>query len=92
MFMTCHGKPESTRRGTASHHLSGDVDRELMSSAGKQPARVQARSVATYWAVRHLDLTATEVGKELGLSKSGVCRAVERGRRLTKEQGWRLEA
>jgi len=35
--------------------------------AGKQPDRVRARSVLAYWAIRDLGLTATELGKYLGL-------------------------
>jgi len=63
-----------------------DVEKETLLSGGKQKIRVQARSVASYWAIRYLGLTAAEVGREFGLSKSAVSRAAERGRRLVDEQ------
>ncbi|MFZ2039520.1 MAG: transposase, partial [Desulfobacterales bacterium] len=67
------------------------VDRDQIRSAGKQPKRVQARSVAAYWAIRYLGLTATAVGQDLGLSKSAVSRAAERGRCLAKEMSLVIE-
>jgi chromosomal replication initiation ATPase DnaA len=54
--------------------------------AGKQPDRVRARSVLDNWATRDLGLTATEVGKYLGLSKSAVSRATNRGQKLVVDQ------
>jgi len=54
--------------------------------AGKQPDRVRARSVLAYWAIRDLGLTATEIGKCLGLSKSTVSRAANRGQKLIVDQ------
>jgi hypothetical protein len=42
--------------------------------------------VAAYWAISYLGLTATAVGRELGLSKSAANRAVERGRCLVAER------
>ena len=54
--------------------------------AGKQPDLVRARSVLAYWAIRDLGLTATEVGKYLGLSKSAVSRAANRGQELIDDQ------
>jgi len=51
----------------------------------KKPQRVMARSVLAYWAVRELELTATEVGKRMGISQSAVSRAVQRGEKLVQE-------
>ena len=42
--------------------------------------------VLAYWAIRDLGLTATEVGKHLGLSKSAVSRAANRGQELIVDQ------
>ena len=44
------------------------------------------KSVQAYWAVRDMDLTTTEVGKYLGLSKSAVSRAADRGQKLIVDQ------
>jgi len=59
--------------------------------AGKQPDRVRARIVLAYWAIRDLGLTATEVGKYLGLSKSAVSRATTRGQKLIIDQSLSLK-
>jgi len=67
------------------------VDRDQIRSAGEQPKRVQARFVAAYWTIRYLGLTATAVGQGLGLSKSAVSRAAERGRCLAKEMSLAIE-
>ena len=62
------------------------IEKDQVLVAGKQPDRVRARSVLAYWAIRDLGLTATEVGKYLGLSKSAVSRAANRGQKLIVDQ------
>ena len=62
------------------------IEKDQVVVAGKQPDRVRARSVLAYWAIRDLGLTATEVGKYLGLSKSAVSRAATRGQKLIVDQ------
>jgi len=58
---------------------------------GKQPTRVAARSVLSYWAVHELGLPATEVAKKLELSKSAVSRAAGRGRQIASDNAWSVE-
>jgi len=67
------------------------IEKDQVVVAGKQPDRVRARSVLSYWAIRDLGLTATEVGKYLGLSKSAVSRAATRGQKLIVDQFLSLE-
>ncbi|PQP34300.1 transposase, partial [Desulfobacteraceae bacterium SEEP-SAG9] len=62
------------------------IEKDQVVVAGKLPDRVRARSVLAYWAIRDLGLTATEVGKYLGLSKSAVSRAANRGQKLIVDQ------
>lgn len=52
---------------------------------GKQPARVNGRSLLCFWAVRDLGMTASEVGRRIGLTQSAVSRAVQRGEKLSFE-------
>jgi putative transposase len=63
-----------------------DIEKDQVVAAGKQPDRVRARRVLAYWAIRDLGFTATEVGKYLGLSKSAVSRAANRGQKLIDDQ------
>jgi len=67
------------------------IEEEQVVTAGKQPQRVRARSVLSYWAIRDLGLSATEVGRRLGLSKSAVSRAASRGQVLIADKSLTLE-
>jgi putative transposase len=62
------------------------IEKDQVVVAGKQPDRIRARSVLAYWAIRDLGLTATGVGKYLGLNKSAVSRAANRGQKLIVDQ------
>ena len=61
------------------------IEKDQVVVAGKQPDRVRARSVLACWAIRDLGLTATEVGKYLGLSKSAVSGVATWGQKLIVE-------
>lgn len=62
-----------------------DVPIKAITSGGKQPERVKARSLVAYWAVRELGMNGTLVGRKIGLSQSAVSRAVQRGEQLSEE-------
>lgn len=62
------------------------IEVKQLLSPSKQPERVMARSVLSYWAVRELGISGTAVGERLGLSQSAVSRAVQRGERLVSER------
>jgi len=62
-----------------------DVPIKAITSGGKQPVRVKARSLVAYWAVRELGMNGTRVGRKIGLSQSAVSRAVQRGEQLSEE-------
>ncbi len=59
-------------------------------SGGKQPERVEARSLACYWAVKELGLTTVEVSRRLGITQPAVSRAVYRGEKMAKSRGLHL--
>ncbi|BDV44563.1 transposase [Geotalea uraniireducens] len=58
---------------------------------GRQPQRVEARSLFCYWAVRELGSTSTALAKRLGLTQPAVSLTVGRGERFAAERGWRLD-
>jgi hypothetical protein len=62
-----------------------DLHPEDLRGNGKQPLRVQARSVLCYWAVRELGYSVTSVAAKLGLTQTAASRAVYRGERLVRE-------
>jgi len=68
-----------------------DVPVKAITSGGKQPDRVKARSLAAFWAVKELGMNGTTVGRKIGLSQSAVSRAVHRGEQLSEELAVSLE-
>lgn len=64
---------------------------EEICTAGKQPLRVQARSIVVYWSIQELRISSTEVGKRLNLSRSAVSRASVRGHQLVVDRSLTLE-
>jgi len=66
------------------------IKADAIMTPGKQPARVQARSLACYWAVRELGMTAVAVARLLELTQSAVTKAACRGEKMAHEQGLEL--
>lgn len=65
---------------------------ELIRTPGKEPLRVQARSLVCYWAGRELGLTTVTVSKMLGICPTAVSKAVSRGKLLAHRREIRLDA
>ncbi len=68
-----------------------DIKPAEIYSAGKYKKRVQARSVFSYWAVREFGETATSIAKRIGISQPAVSMSVERGEKLIREMGLKLQ-
>jgi REP element-mobilizing transposase RayT len=58
--------------------------------SGKQPQRVNARSLLCYWAVKELEMNGADVAGKLKMSKSAVSRAVVRGEKITTDKQLKL--
>jgi hypothetical protein len=69
--------------------LSG-VAAEQILRAGKQPARVYARSLLCHWAIRSLGMTAVAVPKLLEISQPAVTRAAYRGEAIAAANSLKL--
>lgn len=61
------------------------LEPEELLKPGKQPLRVNGRSLLCFWSVRELGMTASEVGRRIDLTQSAVSRAVQRGEKLSVE-------
>ncbi len=68
-----------------------EVDSEDIRAGDKRPKRVAARSILCFWAVKELGCSTTEIAGLLGITQSAVSRSVQRGQKLAREKGWRLE-
>jgi len=63
------------------------IEPEKIYAPGKYKQRVDARSLFCYWAVRELDVRATDLAKKLRLSQPGVSISVKRGEKIAREKG-----
>ena len=70
--------------------ISG-LETDQVLKAGKQPARVFARSLLCYWAIRSLGMTAVAVSKLLGISQSAATRAAYRGEAMSAANSLKLD-
>ncbi len=60
------------------------LDTDEIVTGGKQPLRVEARDLLSFWAVRELGFSVTHVAAKVGMTQPAVSRAVYRGERLAK--------
>jgi putative transposase len=61
-----------------------------LTSPGKYRSSVEARRLFCYWAVRELGISATQVGRHLGLTQSAVSVSVKHGEKIVEEKGFNL--
>jgi putative transposase len=67
------------------------MDANQIRNPGKQPERVQARSMVCYLAVSELAATTVALSKELGICQSAVSKAVSRGKLHAEKFGIKIE-
>ncbi len=67
-----------------------EIEPEEIWKPGNQPLRVKTRSLVCYWAVRELGMSATSVGKPLGIGQPAVRRAPVRGGKLIRDMNLSL--
>lgn len=67
------------------------MDPSAIVTPGKQPARVKARSLVSFWATHELGMTATAVGNLMGISQSAVTKAAQRGERIAADLSLMLD-
>jgi hypothetical protein len=66
------------------------IEVEQVTTCGKSPQTVKARSLACYWAHRKLGMTTVEIGKRLNISQSAVSRSSLRGEKIERENRFKL--
>jgi hypothetical protein len=64
---------------------------EEIKTEGKSRKGVAARSVVSYWAVRELGVSGTEVARRLGVTQPAVSQAARRGARIIEERHLKLK-
>jgi putative transposase len=63
---------------------------EQVTTFGKSPPTVKARSLLCFWAHRKLGMTTIEIGKRLNISQSAVRRSSLRGQKIERENRFEL--
>jgi len=66
------------------------IDERYILSKGRQRQRVDARSLLSYWAVRELGMSLTELARRFGMSPSALSYAVARGEVIARENNYQL--
>ena len=61
------------------------IKRAEVLSSGRQPRRVQARSLVCFWASRELGMSMVELSKRLKISQPTVSQSANRGEKIAKE-------
>ena len=67
------------------------VDKDYLTGRGRQKARVEARDVLCYWAVVELGMSLVDLARRLDITPGAVSYAVQRGGKVSKERGFKLE-
>jgi REP-associated tyrosine transposase len=67
-----------------------DIDIESVYTKGRHKSQVEARSVLSYWAVRELGMSATDLARRLGMTQPGIGYAISRGENIVKKKKIRI--
>ncbi len=66
------------------------MNRAEVLSSGRQPHKVQARSLLCFWASRELGMSMVQLSKRLKISQPTVSQSVTRGENIAKENKLKL--
>ena len=66
------------------------INRSEVLSSGRQPHKVQARSLVCFWASRELGMSMIQLSKRLKISQATVSQSATRGEKIAKENKLKL--
>jgi len=66
------------------------MNRAEVLSSGRQPHKVQARSLVCFWASRELGMSMAQLSKRLTISQPTVSQPANRGEKIVKENKLKL--
>ena len=66
------------------------INRAEVLSSGRQPHKVQARSLVCFWASRELGMSMVQLSKRLKISQPTTSQSVTRGEKIAKENKLKL--
>ena len=68
------------------------VEKEYITENGRQKDRVRLRDLLCYWNVVELRMPMVDLARKLDMTPAAVSYAVQRGEKMAKKQGYRLES
>jgi REP-associated tyrosine transposase len=66
------------------------MNRAEVLSSGRQPHKVQARSLVCFWASRELGMSMIQLSKRLKISQPTASQSATRGEKIAKENKLKL--
>jgi REP-associated tyrosine transposase len=66
------------------------INRSEVLSSGRQPHKVQARSLVCFWASRELGMSMIQLSKRLKISQPTASQSATRGEKIAKENKLKL--
>jgi len=67
------------------------LEKEYITSKGRQRDRVIARDLLCYWSVIELGMPIVDLARKFDLTAAAVSCAVQRGEKMAKEKDYQLE-
>jgi putative transposase len=67
------------------------VERAYITGKGRQKERVQARDLLCYWTVSELGMSMVDLARKFDITPAAVSYAVQRGEKIAKGRGYKLE-
>ena len=67
-----------------------EINRSEVLSSGRQPHKVQARSLVCFWASRELGMNMVQLSKRLKISQPTASQSATRGEKIAKENKLKL--
>ena len=68
------------------------VEKEYITENVRQKDRVRLRDLLCYWNVVELRMPMVDLARKLDMTPAAVSYAVQRGEKMAKKQGYRLES
>lgn len=67
------------------------IEKEYIIGKGRQKKRVQARDLLCYWSAAELGISMVDLARKFDITPAAVSYAFQRGERIAKECGYKLE-
>ena len=67
------------------------MEKDYITGRGRQKDRVRGRDLLCYWTVDECGISMVDLGRKFDVTPAAVSYALERGEKMAKERGYRLQ-